>query len=234
LGDLIDDAPGKCRECGSELIAGAPFCGNCGTPVEAGQGATEPVAAPQEPAKRRVPKGRIILGAVLLLGFLAFYWFVSRSEQEEASKTAQPSPSASPAESSAHPSLPVVPTAPVVISSATPAIIGPEHFVTPSKNIGCYLTDENARCDISEKDWEPPAKPQTCEFDWGHGLSVDSSGADFVCASDTTRGGPATLDYGQAAQRGTFRCESSQQGVTCTNTVSGKGFKIARAAYDTF
>lgn len=168
------------------------------------------------------------------MGFLAFYWYVDRSQKDDGATTVQSSPSESPSDPPLQPSPPVLPTVPVVIESAVPADSGPEHFVTPSRNIGCYVTDESARCDIAERDWSPPTKPQSCEFGWGQGLVVTGSGADFVCAGDTTLQGPATLDYGQAAQRGTFRCESSQQGVTCTNTVSGKGFKIARAAYDTF
>jgi hypothetical protein len=235
LGDLIDDAPGKCRKCGSELVAGAPFCGNCGSPVAGGQNATAPVAAPQKPAgKPKVPRGRAIWGAALLLAFFAFYLYVDRSEKDDRAPTVQPSTSASPSDSPLPPSPPVLPTVPVVIESAVPAVSGPEHFVTPSRNIGCYVDDQSARCDIAERDWTAPPKPQSCEFGWGQGLVVTGAGADFVCAGDTTLQGPAILDYGGAAQRGNFRCEVSQQGVTCTNTVSGKGFKIARAAYDTF
>ena len=34
----------KCPECGSEIVAGEKFCGNCGAPVEGGESAPETVA----------------------------------------------------------------------------------------------------------------------------------------------------------------------------------------------
>lgn len=173
--------------------------------------------------------------AFLIVGFLIFYWWVDHSEKENARSTAQPRPSSSPTESIAQPTIPVLPTVPVVIETViSPVETGPEYFVTPSGNIGCYLNDESARCDIVEKDWPAPPKPPACLGDWGHGLSVAESGPGTVCAGDTVLGGPVTLGYGLASQRGNYRCEVSEQGVTCTNLATSRGFKISRASYDFF
>src|SRR5215208_2105920 len=32
---------------------------------------------------------------------------------------------------------------------------GPHYFQTPSENIGCYVSQRNARCDIREREWKP-------------------------------------------------------------------------------
>ena len=70
---------------------------------------------------------------------------------------------------------------------------GPHYFETPSHNIGCYLSAHDARCDIREHSWSPPPEPRYCikaGVDWGGGLAVGPHRAEFVCAGDTTLGGP--------------------------------------------
>lgn len=107
-------------------------------------------------------------------------------------------------------------------------------FVTPSKNIGCGMTATEVRCDINERNWTPPAKPASCEFDYGQGLSVGDGEAGFVCAGDTVLGGPVVLDYGLVAQDGEIQCLSSPEGVTCRNLRTGRGFTLSREAYTVF
>jgi hypothetical protein len=111
---------------------------------------------------------------------------------------------------------------------------GPTHFQTPSGNIGCYLVAGGVRCDIRERDWTPPPAPAPCELDYGQGIYLDRTGASFVCAGDTTLGGPATLPYGASSQRGRFLCESAEDGVTCTDVNTGTGFFISREDYRIF
>jgi hypothetical protein len=111
---------------------------------------------------------------------------------------------------------------------------GPRHFQTPSGNIGCYLDASGARCDIRGRSWNPPPAPASCELDYGQGLTLGRDGASFVCAGDTTLGGPATLAYGSSAQRGPFLCESEAAGVTCTDVGTGAGFFVSREDYRIF
>jgi hypothetical protein len=111
---------------------------------------------------------------------------------------------------------------------------GPRYFQTPSRNIGCYLDSSQVRCDIRERSWSPPPKPASCELDWGQGIVVGETDAEFVCAGDTALGGKATLGYGQSAQRGPYLCESAQNGLTCTNTASGHGFFLSKESYRSF
>ena len=35
------------------------------------------------------------------------------------------------------------------------------HFLSPSHNIGCYLTKDLARCDVLKRDWTIP-RPKGC------------------------------------------------------------------------
>ena len=123
------------------------------------------------------------------------------------------------------------------VKEIQPGTRGPKYFETPSSNIGCYVDASAARCDIRERDWEPPEIPKSCVkagVDYGQGIAVGKTHADFVCAGDTALGGKATLDYGQVAQRGAFRCKSEESGMTCTNIENGAGFFLSREIYRIF
>jgi hypothetical protein len=114
---------------------------------------------------------------------------------------------------------------------------GPHYFMTPSHNIGCYVSAHDARCDIRTRTWSPPPEPASCRkigLDFGQGLVVGPHRAEFVCAGDTTLGGPAILPYRSSSQRGTLLCVSRVAGVTCRNTANGHGFFLSRATYRLF
>ena len=114
---------------------------------------------------------------------------------------------------------------------------GPHYFETPSHNIGCYLDSRSVRCDIRERDWSPPPKPQYCikaGVDWGQGVAVGAHRATVVCAGDTTLGGPGLLGYGHSARRGAIYCLSREAGITCRNADTAHGFFLSRARYRLF
>jgi hypothetical protein len=119
-------------------------------------------------------------------------------------------------------------TGALLASSATASAA---FFQSPSKNIGCYIAKGGARCDIRERDWEPPPPPASCELDYGQGLGVDRKGRGaFVCAGDTVLNPSARLlGYGKSIERGRFRCTSKRSGVKCVNERNGHGFKLSRA-----
>ena len=57
------------------------------------------------------------------------------------------------------------------------------------------------RCDIAERDWEPPPAPAYCELDYGQGIALSAGGdPEFVCAGDTALGADAPLPYGESIQ----------------------------------
>ena len=137
-----------------------------------------------------------------------------------------PSPTAGASSAAGVPSPADAPSAAVVTDAA---------FVSPSGNIGCYLTAETARCDIAKKSWAPPPAPDDCDLDWASGVAVGKPGeATFTCAGDTVLGAPDKLEYGQALKAGPIRSDSSSAGMRCENTATGHGFTIAKERYDLF
>lgn len=108
-------------------------------------------------------------------------------------------------------------------------------FVSPSGNVGCILDTDYARCDIVDRDWNPPPRPADCEFDYGQGIGLaPGERAAFVCAGDTTLGGHRVLGYGDALTRGRLSCDSSEKGISCRDAGTGHGFSIAREVYQLF
>ncbi len=108
-------------------------------------------------------------------------------------------------------------------------------FSSPTGNIGCYIDPGSVRCDIGDRDWEPPPAPPGCELDYGQGIELEAGGrAAFVCAGDTALGGGEALDYGSSIAAGLLRCESEESGMTCRDAETGRGFSIAIEGYEIF
>ena len=106
-------------------------------------------------------------------------------------------------------------------------------FRSPTSNIYCAIDSEGARCDITEKSWQPPPKPADCDLDWGDAMAVTAHGAVFVCAGDTVQDEKAPpLPYGGVVERGDIRCRSEESGMTCEHKPSGKRFMLSRERYE--
>jgi hypothetical protein len=105
-------------------------------------------------------------------------------------------------------------------------------FTSPTGNIGCYIDKKTVRCDIDQRDWQPPQAPSSCRLDYGQGISMNAGGSPaFVCAGDTALGGGKPLAYGQSIGAGLLRCESEESGMSCTDAESGRGFTISKESY---
>ena len=104
------------------------------------------------------------------------------------------------------------------------------YFRTPSKNLDCYIDRTAARCDIRERDWEPPRRPAWCQLDWGFGLLVHIKGpGHFLCAGDSAHyPGARVLRRGRSIERGDFRCKNKRSGMRCVNRRTGHGFKLSK------
>ncbi len=110
-------------------------------------------------------------------------------------------------------------------------------FTSPSGNIGCYIDRESVRCDIGKRDWDPPARPASCNenVDYGQGIQLPAGGApEFVCAGDTALGGGDPLPYGQSIAAGLLRCESAEAGMSCRDIETGRGFSLSIQSYELF
>jgi hypothetical protein len=108
-------------------------------------------------------------------------------------------------------------------------------FVSPTGNVSCMIDADWARCDIIDRDWSPPPRPDDCEFDYGQGISLaPGEQAQFVCAGDTAFGADEVLPYGDSITAGVLRCESAEAGITCRDTKTSHGFSISQQAYQLF
>ena len=108
-------------------------------------------------------------------------------------------------------------------------------FTSPSGNIGCVIDPVSVRCDIRDRDWDPPEAPSSCELDFGQGIMLEAGASpDFVCAGDTTLESGPELPYGQVLGAGLLRCESETSGITCRDIESGRGFTLSKQRYKLF
>jgi hypothetical protein len=91
------------------------------------------------------------------------------------------------------------------------------------------------RCDIAKRDWPVPAKPPTCDLDYGQGVAVAARAkARFVCAGDTVLGAKRVLAYGKSLRVGRYTCVSTMAGMACRNRSTGHGFSLSRQRYRLF
>lgn len=101
-------------------------------------------------------------------------------------------------------------------------------FATPSRNIQCEMTEDEALCTIA---WHEFSAPDGCQG--GTTLRVSEDGAEEACETQV-EDQPVSLDYEAAATNGDFACESTEEGVECWSTSTGEGFIIAAAEYELF
>ena len=81
-----------------------------------------------------------------------------------------------------------------------------------------------------------PPKPSSCQFDWGGGflLTTDRQKAEILCISDTVYSPDfAILNYGKTWRKNGFSCNSTTNGLTCTNG-KGNGFFMNREQWRAF
>ncbi len=183
---------------------------------------------PDVPRERRVIATLVavgVLGALVLLALVVGLRGLFAPAGEGARSRAMPSTAGAPGSGGTGSSG--SPTASATTSAPDGAAL---RFVSPSGNIRCAIGTQGARCDIIQRDWEPPAQPASCQQRWAPGVYVDSRGSGLVC-DDTSVSGGAPLEYGESVIRGVYRCDSDESGMRCTNTATGRGFAVARAAY---
>lgn len=130
------------------------------------------------------------------------------------------------------------------------------HFASPTGRIWCAMYSDWALCHFPQG-MDSKRVPKPAKVCPGAGLDVTGVSveveADYFCSGGaealpqtdgmyvdwwrTTGFGSAkyegqklaVLPYGQKLVRGRFVCLSEQSGITCGNTDSGAGFKVARA-----
>lgn len=92
-------------------------------------------------------------------------------------------------------------------------------FLSPSGNIACAAYDGVLRCDLKENQARVPARPRTCEGDFGNYFSMSAKGKpERICVGDTVFGEYRVLGYGKSWSAQGFTCVSEQKGLTCRNS----------------
>jgi hypothetical protein len=112
-------------------------------------------------------------------------------------------------------------------------------FSSPSRNITCEVSADEARCGIADLS-EKPAPVQGCDGTVGYVVEVGRGGKVAApCVPSNQQpyaaGGSVTLlAYGKKITVGDLVCKSEKTGVRCSDKSSGKGFTLARAGIGTF
>ncbi|ATG55611.1 hypothetical protein CFK41_13130 [Brachybacterium ginsengisoli] len=167
---------------------------------------------------------------VILIALVGRAWLGGDDDeyQRDSSTTAQESPSEEPTEK------------PTTAESTTPDPVSPApedaremtELRSPTGNISCMLEKDSVACSVKERDYG-----QNGQEDCSEGpFSVQVSGGETsaACGSSFLSDSAETLQYGESAKNGSMACTSRSEGMTCWNTITGKGFMVNRAEYDTF
>jgi hypothetical protein len=133
-------------------------------------------------------------------------------------------------------------TATIFAAPTAGADTGYQSFQSPSGNISCQLgtfidsgvVRGTAACQVGQHDFTAPPRPANCDGGWGDSVGLtEGRRATLQCHTDTLLGSSEpVLEYGQSRSARSITCESTQAGVTCTDSNSGHSFSISRDGYD--
>lgn len=103
-------------------------------------------------------------------------------------------------------------------------------FRSPSGNIGCAGYNASVRCDIRETTNGRPARPKSCDLDYGtaYGVGLSSRKGYRLCVGDTVLDPRRPIrPYGTTWRFRSITCRIRASGVTCTNA-KGHGFFLSK------
>lgn len=103
---------------------------------------------------------------------------------------------------------------------------------SPTGNISCVLEEDSVSCSVLEHDYSGSGV-EGCE-DGPFSITVAEEDPARACGSSFLSEEGSTLEYDDSATYGDMACTSRFDGMTCWNTVTGKGFMVNRATYETF
>lgn len=105
-------------------------------------------------------------------------------------------------------------------------------LLSPTGNISCLLEEDSVSCSVVDRDFSEEGL-EDCE-DGPFSITVAGEGAERACGSSFLSDSAQTLEYDRSAVRGDVACTSRFDGMTCWNTMTGKGFTVNRVGYETF
>ena len=153
----------------------------------------------------------------------------TRTEGTSAEQAAQPTADAT-TEAEATPTTPNGPTLP-----AQAQTYSYQYVDTPSKNISCELYEAGVACSILERSYASSGMQDCSEREFS--ISVDAGRPRLRCG-EKFLGQPGdtfhTLQYGQTTTFSDYACASQAKGMTCWNTITGRGFTLSRESHVEF
>ncbi|ASK66387.1 hypothetical protein CFK39_11810 [Brachybacterium avium] len=173
----------------------------------------------------------LVLVLVLAVALVGRAWLAGGEDeyQRDSSTTAaEESPSNAPTEEpTQEETTPVDP-----VSPAPEGAREMTELRSPTGNISCLLEEDSVSCSVLERDFS-----DTDLQDCGSGpfsIQVAEGEAARACGSSFLSDSAETLEYDDSATYGDMACTSRFDGMTCWNTITGKGFMVNRATYETF
>lgn len=176
--------------------------------------------------------GGCLLLALLLLVVMALVgraWLAGDEEEyqrDSSTTSAEESPSEQPTEE------------PTEEETQEPVSPAPEdaremsELRSPTGNITCLLEEDTASCSVLEHDFSGSGV-EGCDAG-PFSIRVGEGEAERACGSSFLSDSAQTLEYDDSATYGNMACTSRFDGMTCWNTLTGKGFMVNRATYETF
>lgn len=112
-------------------------------------------------------------------------------------------------------------------------------FASPTRNIGCEVTEQGATCTIATLGAGAKPPVECTAGTAGHSVTLDAEGVHWPCLSDgrlpkAASGSTDVLDYEESKTVGDYTCVSERKGVTCRHFSTGHGFRLARAGVQEF
>lgn len=238
-GDGAAGIPGAPWPSGASSAPGAPAESTTGPPP--GAGGPEHGGGSARPSRRAwyACGGCLLLSLLLVIAvvFATSTWFSETGPQprsDSSTASAEPSPTeespqeASPTEEPAEEETP----SPDPVSPAPEGAREMTELRSPSGNISCMLEEGSVACSLVERDYRE-AGLEDCE-NGPFSIAVGEGEAATACGSSFLSDSGPTLEYGESATRGVMACTSRSSGMTCWNTLTGKGFMVNRSTYETF
>ena len=112
---------------------------------------------------------------------------------------------------------------------------GQIEFAMPSGNIGCIVTPEGGTDVYQPEDGGPEIQCDRVEPEYARVmLGADAAEELDEVADPSCCGAEQVLQYGESAAVEGFVCYSETSGLTCNTKDEAHGFKMARAAIETW
>ena len=211
---------------------------------------TAPAASTAPPLNRPAPRSSshaglmttlvvVLILVVAAAGVLGGMLLANRGRQSDTTSasaaTAAPSSSAGTAAEQAAPPTagPILPSGPALPTSTT--TYSYQYVDTPSKNISCVLSNEGVGCSILERSYASSGMQDCPDREFS---IVALAGRTEVRCGEEYLGQPGdtfhTLEYGETTTFSDYACTSQSKGMTCWNTITGRGFTISRDSHVRF